>query len=148
MSAEACESEDLSDPGVLHRGGRFRNSSSISLRGERGGQVAPPVSSCLAAFTRSVSTRLSRQLLGGRGTRGGSCRRNDVDEEDVDDRGGLSGGVGRVPSADGAALHAAELCERVLSAGRSVRDGRGEQRVWDQWRRVLRVLRSDVVRFE
>lgn len=41
MSAEACESEDLSDPGVLHRGGRFRNSSSISLRGERGGQVAP-----------------------------------------------------------------------------------------------------------
>ena len=49
MSAEACESEDLSDPGVLHRGERFRNSSSISLRGEPGGQVAPLVSSCLAA---------------------------------------------------------------------------------------------------
>lgn len=123
MSAEACESEDLSDPGVLHRGGRFRNSSSISLRGERGGQVAPSeFSSCLAAFTRSVSTRLSRQLLGGRGTRGGSCRRNDVDEEDVDDGGVGSDGVGRVPAAGGAALHAAELCERVLSAGWRVRD--------------------------
>ena len=60
MSAEACESEDLSDPGVLHRGGRFWNSSSISLRGERGGQVAPPGSRRASRHSRAPCRHVCR----------------------------------------------------------------------------------------
>lgn len=124
MSAEACESEDLSDPGVLHRGGCFRNSSSNSLRGERGGQVAPSgFSSCLFRHSRAPCRHVCRDSsLAAVGPEGVPVGGNDVDDEDVDDGGGGSDGVAGLSSADRSALHTAELCERVLSAGWRVRD--------------------------
>jgi len=64
VSAEACESEDLSDPGSSIVEGAPEQQFHLAPRGARRTGRPTRVSSCFAALTRSVSTGLVASSFG------------------------------------------------------------------------------------